>query len=36
METAEKEFFRTKFKKQNAELVISTEGFIWKNNAKKK
>lgn len=31
METAEKEFFRTKFKKQNAELVISTEGFIPSN-----
>lgn len=31
METAEKEFFRTKFKKQNAELVISTEGFIPNN-----
>ena len=30
-ETAEKEFFRTKFKKQNAELVISTEGFIPSN-----
>lgn len=31
MKTAEKEFFRTKFKKQNAELVISTEGFIPNN-----
>lgn len=31
METVEKEFFRTKFKKQNAELVISTEGFIPNN-----
>lgn len=31
METVEKEFFRTKFKKQNAELVISTEGFIPSN-----
>ena len=31
METAEKEFFRTKFKKQNAELVISAEGFIPSN-----
>lgn len=31
METVEKEFFRTKFKKQNAELLISTEGFIPSN-----
>lgn len=31
METSEKEFFRTKFKKQNAELVISAEGFIPSN-----
>lgn len=31
METAEKEFFRTKFKKQNAELVISAEGFVPSN-----
>lgn len=31
METSEKEFFRTKFKKQNAELTISTEGFIPSN-----
>ena len=31
METVEKEFFRTKFKKQNAKLVISTEGFIPSN-----
>lgn len=31
METSEKEFFTTKFKKQNAELTISTEGFIPSN-----
>lgn len=35
METVEKEFFRTKFKKQNAELVISTEGFIPSNMEEK-